>query len=60
MLHYLCSLLVNMHLGGFPYRTLSGNSETRPGYLLPDYGIRENKVGFRGRRFSTKGEKGEK
>ena len=58
MLHTLCSLLVNMHLAGFPYRTLSGNSKTRPGYLLPDYEIKENKVEFRGYRFSTKVEKG--
>ena len=46
-----------MDLTGFANWTLRKNSDTRPGCKLPDYGIKENKVGFRGCRFSTEVEK---
>ena len=52
--------MADLHLVSFPYRTLSCNSKTRPGCFLPDYEIKENKVGFRGRWYSTKVENGEK
>jgi len=39
---------------------MNGIPLTRPVCLLPDYEIKENKVRFRGCRFSTMGEKGEK
>jgi hypothetical protein len=38
----------SLYNSGFVERTLSGIPKTRPGCLLPDYGIKENKVGFRG------------
>jgi len=44
----LCLLLAEMLLAGFTFRTLTRIPETRPVRLLPDYEIKENKVGCRG------------
>jgi len=49
-----------MQLACYAYRTLIGIMETSTSYCFPEFEIKENKVGFRGYRFSTKGEQGEK
>jgi len=48
----------DVHFAGFENTTLSGILETGTCYYLPEFEIKENKVGFRGYRFSTKVEKG--